>query len=105
MPVRLRQYSLAIVMLIEVLFFLSATLFLSSGANQELFIVCMCLALGCTHHLRNKFTAAPDSPERRKISASVYDLVEFLHDVLQVREFPGTEFKHKVALHTSCSAI
>jgi uncharacterized membrane protein YoaK (UPF0700 family) len=33
-------------MLIEVLFFLSAALFLSSGANQELFIVCMCLALG-----------------------------------------------------------
>jgi L-lactate dehydrogenase complex protein LldE len=31
----------------------------------------------CTHHLRNKFTAAPDSPERRKVSASVYDLVEF----------------------------
>ena len=44
----------------------------------------------CTHHLRHKFTAAPDSPERRKISASVYDLVEFLHDVLQVREFPET---------------
>ena len=59
----------------------------------------------CTHHLRNKFTAAPDSPERRKISASVYDLVEFLHDVLQVREFPWAKFKHKVALHTSCSAI
>ena len=59
----------------------------------------------CTHHLRHKFTAAPDSPERRKISASVYDLVEFLHDVLQVREFPETEFKHKVALHTSCSGM
>jgi L-lactate dehydrogenase complex protein LldE len=59
----------------------------------------------CTHHLRNKFTAAPDSPERRKVSASVYDLVEFLHDVLQVREFPWTKFEHKVALHTSCSAI
>jgi L-lactate dehydrogenase complex protein LldE len=59
----------------------------------------------CTHHLRNKFTAAPDSPERRKVSASVYDLVEFLHDVLQVHEFPWTKFEHKVALHTSCSAI
>jgi L-lactate dehydrogenase complex protein LldE len=59
----------------------------------------------CTHHLRNKFTAAPDSPERRKISASVYDLVEFLHDVLQVRDFPWAKFEHKVALHTSCSAI
>jgi hypothetical protein len=59
----------------------------------------------CTHHLRNKFTAAPDSPERRKVSASVYDLVEFLHDVLRVREFPWAEFNHKVAFHTSCSAI
>jgi L-lactate dehydrogenase complex protein LldE len=59
----------------------------------------------CTHHLRNKFTAAPDSPERRKVSSSVYDLVEFLHDILQVREFPWAKFQHKVALHTSCSAI
>src|SRR6202162_828692 len=59
----------------------------------------------CTHHIRNKFTAAPDSTERRKISASVYDLVEFLHDVLQVREFPWAKFNHKVAFHTSCSAI
>src|SRR5260370_2694094 len=59
----------------------------------------------CTHHLRNKFTAAPDSPQRRKVSANIYDLVEFLHDILQVSEFPWAKFNHKVALHTSCSAI
>jgi L-lactate dehydrogenase complex protein LldE len=59
----------------------------------------------CTHHLRNKFTAAPDSPERRKVSANLYDLVEFLHDILRVREFPWAKFNHKVALHTSCSAL
>jgi len=81
-------------------------------ATEELFIKnfsqfdCIVTPSGsCTHHLRSKFTAAPDSPERRKISASVYDFVEFLHDILKVREFPGTGFKHKVALHTSCSAI
>jgi len=81
-------------------------------ATEELFIKNFCAfdhivtpSGSCTHHLRHKFTAAPDSPERRKISASVYDLVEFLHDVLQLREFAGTEFKQKVALHTSCSAI
>src|SRR5580704_19757161 len=45
-PIRLWQFSLAIAMFIEVLLFLSASLFLSSGANDELFIVCMCLALG-----------------------------------------------------------
>jgi L-lactate dehydrogenase complex protein LldE len=32
-------------------------------------------------------------------------LVEFLHDVLKIREFPWEKFAHKVALHTSCSAI
>ncbi len=45
-PVRLRQYSLAIAMLTEVLLFLSATLLLSNRATPELFIACMCLALG-----------------------------------------------------------
>jgi uncharacterized membrane protein YoaK (UPF0700 family) len=45
-PIRLRQFTLAIAMFIEVLLFLSASLFLSNRANEELFIVCMCLALG-----------------------------------------------------------
>jgi uncharacterized membrane protein YoaK (UPF0700 family) len=44
--VRLRQYSLAIAMFIEVLLIVSASLFLINRANAELFIVCMCLALG-----------------------------------------------------------
>jgi L-lactate dehydrogenase complex protein LldE len=35
----------------------------------------------------------------------VLDLVEFLHDVLKVDKFPWASFPHKVALHTSCSAI
>jgi len=59
----------------------------------------------CTHHVRDRFTAAPDSAERRKVSASVFDLVEFLHDVLNVTDFPWARFEHKVALHNSCSAI
>ncbi len=45
-PVRLRQYSLTIAMLIEVLLFLSASLLFSDRAATEVFIVCMCLALG-----------------------------------------------------------
>ncbi|MBV8141232.1 MAG: DUF1275 domain-containing protein [Verrucomicrobia bacterium] len=46
LPVRLRQYSLVIAMLTEVLLFLSASLLLSNRATQELFILCMCFALG-----------------------------------------------------------
>jgi L-lactate dehydrogenase complex protein LldE len=81
-------------------------------ATEELFIRnfaafdCVVTPSGsCTHHVRNKFTAATDSPERRRVSANIYDLVEFLHDVLQVQEFPWASFHHKVAFHTSCSAI
>ena len=46
LPSRLRSSSLAIAMAIEVLLFLSAYGLLASQANQESFIVCMCLALG-----------------------------------------------------------
>lgn len=59
----------------------------------------------CTHHVRNKFIAAPLSVEREHVRSHTYDIVEFLHDVMQVKEFPWAEFRHKVALHTSCSAI
>jgi uncharacterized membrane protein YoaK (UPF0700 family) len=52
--VQLRQSSLAIAMFIEVLLFLSASLFLSNRANVELFIVCMCLALGLQNGALNK---------------------------------------------------
>lgn len=45
-PVRLRRYSLAIAMFIEVLLILSACLFLANRTDHEPFIVCICLALG-----------------------------------------------------------
>src|ERR1700677_5131348 len=86
--------------------------FEESRATEELFIknfsdfeYIVTPSGSCTHHVRHKFTAVPDSPERRKVSASVYDLVEFLHDILKVSAFPWARFEHKVALHTSCSAI
>lgn len=59
----------------------------------------------CTHHIRNKFTAAPDSPARQRVQGRTYDLVEFLHDILKIHDFPWAAFERKVALHTSCSAI
>src|SRR6516165_9724068 len=38
----------------------------------------------CTHHIRNKFIAAPPGPERDHVQSHVYDLVEFLHEHLAV---------------------
>jgi len=43
---RLRRFSLAMAMLLEVLLFLSAFLLFGNGTTPESFIVCMCLALG-----------------------------------------------------------
>jgi L-lactate dehydrogenase complex protein LldE len=51
------------------------------------------------------FTAATDSLQKDNLTRNTYDLVEFLHDALKVREFPWATFEHKVAFHTSCSAI
>ena len=59
----------------------------------------------CTHHVRNKFTAAADTPARRHVSEHIWDLPEFLCDVLQVDSFPWARFPHEVMLHVSCSAL
>jgi hypothetical protein len=59
----------------------------------------------CTQHIRNKFTAAPDSPARQRVESRAYDLVEFLNDILKIHDYPWATFERKVALHTSCSAI
>ena len=39
----------------------------------------------CVHHVRENLTAIPQTPEATKVRRSTYELVEFLHDVLEVR--------------------
>lgn len=53
----------------------------------------------CTRHIRNKFTAGADSPEKENLSRNTYDLVEYLHDVLKVREFSEFRTIPKVLSH------
>ncbi len=59
----------------------------------------------CTHHVRAHFDAIPQTEEVAKVRASAYELVEFLHDVLKVGEFPWAEFPHKVGLHNACTSL
>jgi L-lactate dehydrogenase complex protein LldE len=59
----------------------------------------------CTHHVRAHFDAIPQTAEVQKVRAGIYELVEFLHDVVKVGEFPWAEFPHKVGLHNSCSTL
>ena len=49
----------------------------------------------CTHHVR----------EKAKLHRNTFELTEFLHDVLKVREFPWAKFPHKVGLHIGCAGL
>ena len=59
----------------------------------------------CAHHVREHMTAIPQNATVQKVRRSTHELVEFLHDVLQVREFPWAEFPHKVGLHIGCATL
>jgi L-lactate dehydrogenase complex protein LldE len=59
----------------------------------------------CAHHVREHLTAIPQTPQVRQVRTRTFELVEFLHDVLEVREFPWAEFPHKVGLHIGCATL
>jgi L-lactate dehydrogenase complex protein LldE len=59
----------------------------------------------CAHHVRSHLTAIAQTEEVRAVRANVRELVEFVHDVLQVRAFPWAHFPHKVGLHIGCSSL
>lgn len=59
----------------------------------------------CTDQFRGHFDSVEQTPEVERIRNSTYDIVEFLHDVLQVKELPWAEFNGKVALHNGCHSL
>jgi L-lactate dehydrogenase complex protein LldE len=59
----------------------------------------------CIHHIRDHFTALEPSDDAIQVRQRSYELVEFLHDILGVREFPWAEFPHTVGLHIGCSTL
>ena len=59
----------------------------------------------CVHHVRDHLTAIPQTPQVTKVRRNIYELVEFLHDVVKVQAFPWASFPHKVGLHNGCSTL
>jgi L-lactate dehydrogenase complex protein LldE len=59
----------------------------------------------CTHHVRENLTAIPQTPEVVRVRKNAYELVEFLHDIVGVRDFPWAEFPHAVGLHNGCTSL
>jgi len=59
----------------------------------------------CVHHIRDHLTAIDQTPEVIAVRERTYELVEFLHDIVKVRDFPWAEFPHKVGLHIGCATL
>jgi len=59
----------------------------------------------CVHHVRDHLTAIPQTDDVRNVRTRIHELVEFLHDILGVREFPWAEFPHAVGLHNGCASL
>ena len=59
----------------------------------------------CVNHVRSKFDAVEQTEAVRTVRARTYELVEFLHDVLAVRDFPWARFPHKVGYHNGCGSL
>ncbi|HJV61945.1 MAG TPA: (Fe-S)-binding protein [Albitalea sp.] len=59
----------------------------------------------CCHQVREHLTAIEQTPAVQAVRRNTYELVEFLHDVLDVQAFPWAEFPHKVGLHIGCSTL
>ncbi len=59
----------------------------------------------CVHHVRDHLDAIEQTDAVRHVRQHTYELVDFLHDILQVKAFPWAAFPHKVGLHNSCTAL
>ena len=51
----------------------------------------------CAHHVRDQMTAIEQTPAVQAVRRNTRELVEFLHDVLGVREFPGPSSRTRSA--------
>ena len=59
----------------------------------------------CVHQVRDNMTAIEQTDGVREVRRRTYELVEFLHDILKVQEFPWAEFAHRVGYHNSCNTL
>lgn len=59
----------------------------------------------CSDQIRNLLTNVEQTDEVRHIRATTYDIVDFLHDILQVKALPWAKFPHRVALHNGCHSL
>jgi L-lactate dehydrogenase complex protein LldE len=64
----------------------------------------VCPSGSCTLHIKDHLHSTGRENEAGQIRNNVYELVEFLHDILKVDKI-DTAFPHKVGLHASCHGL
>lgn len=64
----------------------------------------VCPSGSCTLHVKDHLHSEKQESEATAIRQKIYELVEFLTDVLQVEKLE-TSFPHKVGLHASCHGL
>lgn len=55
----------------------------------------------CVYHVRQHYDVLEQTNETRRVRTSVYELCQFLVEVLQVED-PGVAFPHRVGVHVGC---
>jgi L-lactate dehydrogenase complex protein LldE len=59
----------------------------------------------CVKQVRHHFDTIEQTDAVQHVRQHTYELVEFLHDIVKVQDFPWAEFHHSVGLHNSCSSV
>jgi hypothetical protein len=55
--------------------------------------------------VRANLTAIEQTETVRRVRSNIYELTEFLHDVLKVQALPWIRFPHKVGIHYNCNSL
>jgi len=58
----------------------------------------------CVYHVRHHYDVLEQTEEVRQVRSRVYELCQFLVEVLRVEE-PGVAFPHRVGVHVGCHAL
>ena len=65
----------------------------------------VCPSGSCVHQVRFNLDAIEQTEEVKLVRSRTFELVEFLHDILQVDAFPWASFPHKVSYHSNCNTL
>ena len=65
----------------------------------------VCPSGSCAHQVRFNLDAIEQTDEVKQVRSRTFELVEFLHDILQVEAFPWASFPHRVSYHSNCNTL